>query len=531
MVAAALVGAASCNDSGSSSAKACKVIGSSGGTIASEDGVLSLSLRPSSLSEDTEICISLAERPPNGPPFVFGQAYRVTPDIELDVGLSATYRSTLPQDTSLTAIGVVRRADFDAGQGRWLSLPLTRLEPDNELVSGTDSRLSMFYALLDDGGSGMVDPTVATTETTTDPTTDPTTNPTSDPTTDATETDATETNNVDTQSDTETDPTTGSSNTEPTDSTTEAESSDSSSSSTSDTSDTGPVVDCDNLPAGPFDITELGQVFAGNSEDLAMTGSGTFIAGSGNTLVEVDGDGVATEWFAPLPGNGMLGVKVDPTGDLIAAFGFSTSNLYRFSPDASEIILDSEFGAPNGVFIDSQGLVWVTDTVGGAIGRLDPAGPTFEVVNTQNTNGANGIFFDENRNMLFWSLYGPSQLWRAPVDNGGVVGTPVMVTDLAGNSDGVVLDECGNAYVVDQAGGAGNNPCRIDRIVLDDGGDIVGAVEQIAGDGDLGNGCANAQFGFGFGNSYDESLFITGLGGFLYRLELGVAGYPITLPD
>ena len=148
-------------------------------------------------------------------------------------------------------------------------------------------------------------------------------------------------------------------------------------------------------------------------------------------------------------------------------------------------------------------------------------------------NDANGLFYDENRQVLYWVRYNSSQLWRAPVAD-GVVGAPVATVNLDGFSDGLSMDECGNLYVVDQGGLAGG-PCRIDRIPLDaagapDGTPDDSTVVEIAGAGDLGNSCANAQFGYGFGNEYDQALFVTGQLGAVYRVQVGVGGYDIPLP-
>ncbi len=172
----------------------CQAIGPSGGTVVSHDGALTLSLRPSSFVGQNEICIRPAVRPPEGPPLAFDQAYRVTPDIPLEFALSAAYQGRLPGDTSMIAVGVIHREDFELGEEHWIPLPVVRLELDNQLVSGTDDRLSMYYALLDNAGSGETDsggsatdsagatdtdPTAASSPTApTDPTAPTATNPT-----------------------------------------------------------------------------------------------------------------------------------------------------------------------------------------------------------------------------------------------------------------------------------------------------------------------------------------------------------------
>ena len=524
--AALAVGLAACTNDGGSSG-ACSTIGKSGGIVSSEDGTLSLSFRPNSLSEDTEVCISPAERPPKGPPFVYGQAYRVTPDIDVDVNISVTYRTKLPDDTSLTRIGVIRREDFDAGVGRWLSLPLTRLEPANELVAGTDTRISMFYGLLDDGGDGMIDVEPGDTsgdDTTTGGPSDTDTNAGAESSGTSGAVDPSETGGTDetTGGPGETgDETTGGTDDESTGSAEE----------TGD-SDTGMMpVGCDNLPMPPFDIQQIATVSVDSAEDLAMTGNGTFVLADGDTFVEMDAEGNSDLWVAGLPfDEDILGVRFDAYGTLYASMGLNSSEIWTFTQAGGEMLLDTGLQLPNAIHIDSTGMIWVSDYFGDTISRITADGSNVETVINTNANSANGVFFDENRNVLYWANYQSSQIWSAPV-TAGVVGAPAGVVDLEGFSDGITMDECGNLYVVDQGGVAGDTPCRIDRIPLNEAGAQDGDVVEIAPAGSLGNGCANAQFGYGFGDENDQAMFVTGQQGGVYRVEAGVSGYPLSIGD
>ncbi|MGH1341465.1 MAG: hypothetical protein ACRBN8_07940 [Nannocystales bacterium] len=515
------VGAAACNNGGSASSS-CETIDESGGIVSSADGILGLSFRPGSLSESTEVCITEAERPPNGPPNVYGQAYRVTPDISVDVNISVTYRAPLPPDTSRAAVGVIRREDFDAGAGQWLALPITRLEPSNDLIAGTDTRISMFYGLLDDGGSGPVDPTTTGTDTTADSGT--TTNGTDSDTETATtgtsedtlgsDTDDSTTGETDSDSNTDTNPTGD------TEGSTETSDSD---------SETGDPISCDNLPMGPFDITQIATLTAGGPEDLAMTGNGTFVLADGGTLVEMDGEGNTTDWLVGLPyDEDILGIRFDSAGTLYAAVGLNGTDLWSFTMAGSNNEFDTGLELPNAIHIDSDDQIWISDYFGDSISRIDPVAQTVVEVIGNNANTANGVFFDEQRGMLYWANYSQSQIWGAVITD-GTAGGPIPIIELEGVSDGMTMDECGNLYVVDQGGIQGNMPCRIDRIALDASGQN-GEVFEIAGAGDLGNGCANAQFGYGFGDSNDQAMFVTGQGGNIYRVEIGLSGYPITLP-
>lgn len=528
---ASTVGAAACNNgsNGGSATSSCETIDGSGGIVSSTDGILSLSFRPGSVSESTQVCITEAERPPNGPPNVYGQAYRVTPDIPVEVNISVTYRAPLPPNTSEAAVAVIRREDFDAGAGKWLALPITRLEPSNDLIAGTDTRISMFYGLVDDGGSGPVNPTTTGTDTsassgTTDGTDSETATSGTSNETMGSETDDSTTGSSESESESESNSNSNSNSNTDTDPTGETDGS----TDTSE-SETGDPISCDNLPMGPFDITQIATLTAGGPEDLAMTGNGTFVLADGATFVEMDGEGNTTDWLAGLPyDEDILGIRFDSAGTLYAAVGLNGTDLWSFTTAGSTNEFDTALELPNAIHIDSNDQIWISDYFGDSISRIDPVAQTVVEVIGNNANTANGVFFDEQRGMLYWANYSQSQIWGAVITD-GTAGGPIPIIELEGVSDGMTMDECGNLYVVDQGGIQGNMPCRIDRIELDATGQN-GEVFEIAGAGDLGNGCANAQFGYGFGDSNDQAMFVTGQAGNVYRVEIGLSGYPITLP-
>ena len=421
----------------------------------------------------------------------------MTPNVDLGVRANVSYRHPLPVDPGDAAIAIIRRADFEAGKGRWIALDVTRREPEHDLISATDPRLSMFYGLL-----GSVTPAdddddddataVATTST-------------------ATGAGGSSTPSSVTDDDGSSDPS----------SAMESTPADSTSAGVTSSDDVLPPVDCANLPAGPFAIDFVGPVFADTgSEDLAMTGDGSFVGTSGNRLLESDENGVTSEFISPLP-SATFGMRFNIDGDLLFVAD-DGDTIERVSNGVLDTYIDAGFIFPNGIFPDRNGDLWVTDFSADTVSRVN-ADLTVDVIATVQ-NQANGVWFDEDRSVVFWTIYGPSQLWRADIDAEGNPGAPIPVADLTGSSDGIAMDECGNAYVVDQAGGG---PCRIDRVFLDAAGDVgPGGVEEIASAGDVGNGCANGAFGVGFGDENDRSLFVTGLSGDVYRIHLGVGGAP-----
>ena len=140
-------------------------IGPSGGQISSHDGVLTVLILPGALDTTHEFSVA----PSDTPPLIFGPAYRVQPDVPLSVNAEITYARTLPNDPTGTGVAAIRKEDFEAGSATWIKLPTVELDVNDDLVTATDSEVSLFYGLLQgDDVSG----TTSTTTATTDPTND-----------------------------------------------------------------------------------------------------------------------------------------------------------------------------------------------------------------------------------------------------------------------------------------------------------------------------------------------------------------------
>jgi hypothetical protein len=310
------------------------------------------------------------------------------------------------------------------------------------------------------------------------------------------------------------------------DETASPESSSSSSSSGGDSTDTSVAVDCDNLPQPPFTITPLGNVFpqrfAGvGSEDIAMTGNGTFVGESGDVLLESDAEGNTSEYFSDIA-SPLFGLRFNSDGELLGV-NSGSENVDIFSGGLQDVYATMGMVMGNGLYPDNEGNAWVSDFGGNAIYRIDSTQTVHPV--TDLSTQPNGIFFDENRRILFWTRYGTSELHSFPIDDDYEAGADALVVNLAGQTDGITMDVCGHIYAVDQAGGGS---CRIDRVHLTEDGELAPeGVVEIAGGGDIGTGCSNAQFGYGFGDDNDRSLFVTAISGDIYIVDVGIEGYPI----
>jgi hypothetical protein len=141
-----VVALAGCGDDAEPAKLVRRSIGADGGVISSHDGVLTIVFQPGALTETTSIEIFPSAEPPDA----FGPAYRVRPNIPLEVDAEIEYRGGLPADVDAAAIGAIRLADYEDEKGSWRPLPTIMLDVENGSVLALDSELSLYYALLDD---------------------------------------------------------------------------------------------------------------------------------------------------------------------------------------------------------------------------------------------------------------------------------------------------------------------------------------------------------------------------------------------
>lgn len=125
-----------------------RVIGAGGGLLTSADSVLTIAIPPGALETEVDLYIERTEEPPA----VFGQAYLVRPNPELHFDMTVSYRGELPDDLTEVAVGAIDAEAYGQGKGRWHALPVLRVEEEDKLVTGLDDGVSVFYALLDEGG-------------------------------------------------------------------------------------------------------------------------------------------------------------------------------------------------------------------------------------------------------------------------------------------------------------------------------------------------------------------------------------------
>lgn len=500
-------------------------IGPDGGTVSSADSILTIAILPGALDETITLTIERS----NEPPSVYGPAFVVHPNVQLDIPATVSYRFELPADTSETAIGWVDPDEYDAGQARWRALETIQLDESRDLVTGVDPQVSRFYALLDERVST---PPVTTGSSATDTGEPSTTGPSS----------ATDTG----------DPDTGTTNgTDPTDpgTTTTTDPTDPGTTETTDPTDPGSTTDdggessgtdtggdpCDALPGGPLAPVEFnfdGSPLDGNAEDMTFSAVGTIIARNGDDLVQIDPAGTVTNIpvMTPLPAT--LGLRWTTAGNIVTA-DRDTGALLQITPAGVVTELWGGLTIPNGVYPAIDGNIFFTDFVQARAAYIDAAG-TAEVVLGEGGAEApqtNGIIYDPDRDFVYYVSYGPGIVWRVDVSDLANPGNPENILTIAAQGpgdtvglDGLAMDVCGNLYVVDQNGDEAV-PGSLFRVNLDAAGDPIGDAELLVEAFDA--NVANAVFAQGAGwEAYPTTLFLVGLPGRIFTVDVGIEGAP-----
>lgn len=278
----------------------------------------------------------------------------------------------------------------------------------------------------------------------------------------------------------------------------------------------GSALACDMLPAGPLDPQVVIDVFNG-SEDIAFDGKGHIAGKDGQQIVLADAAGATTTVAMNVPQ--AYGLRYRPDGFLVVALP-NADKVVQVSPAGEVTDLATGLNGPNGLYPDFDGNVWMTELPAGRVSRINPDGSVDVIVSGQQGNSANGVVLDPKRNMLFYTNYGQGRIRSVDLSAAGGF-TGVEVVQIQGAAlDGLVMDACGNLYVVDQ----GNSDLY--RVRLDAQGAALGPAELMAS---FPTNVANAQFGSGDG--FDKNkLYAAGNPGTVYAIDAGVPGAPVPTP-
>ena len=224
------------------------------------------------------------------------------------------------------------------------------------------------------------------------------------------------------------------------------------------------------------DVTKIVSLDASageNPEALAVDADGNIYFGLAFTgeIRKLTPAGEVTSYAnLPSPGNGfMVGMIFDDAGDLFVGMGSfdpETHGIWRVSPDGEAELFASlpVEGQPNGIELDEQGNMYVTDTPRGGIWKIDSTGNVSDWLNDDLLLGvfptglpgllgfpigANGIVFDATFENLYVAVTEFGRLVKIPVNEDGSAGVPEVFiehTDLLLGMDGIVFGPDGNIY-------------------------------------------------------------------------------------
>ncbi|MBM4371768.1 MAG: SMP-30/gluconolactonase/LRE family protein, partial [Deltaproteobacteria bacterium] len=205
-----------------------------------------------------------------------------------------------------------------------------------------------------------------------------------------------------------------------------------------------PLVDCDALPEGPFELEKVPGAIA--SEDLAFDGLGHLV-GSDNQAIYKSTAGGQVSLLAPdvhfragmryLP-NGLLAVNDNNQGRVLVVY-----------PDGSVTVLLGGLSYPNGMTVDTLGFIYVTEHDASRVLRIHSYTGEYTVLTDEIWN-PNGITFNTTYDTLYIGSFGMAAIFALSISPDGVPGrleTWADFSDTPGLLDGMGVDACGNVYV------------------------------------------------------------------------------------
>jgi sugar lactone lactonase YvrE/plastocyanin len=218
-------------------------------------------------------------------------------------------------------------------------------------------------------------------------------------------------------------------------------------------------------------VAQLNPLGGEFPEGLAVGKDGTIYAGmapTGEIKAFDPSGGSSTYARLPAPGAGfMLGMEFDDARNLYVAMSSidpATHGIWRVPPGGGEGKLFAALpveGFPNVMIVGASGELYVSDTIGGAIWKIDepgnvsdwaadplmagnlPPGPLGFPI------GANGIVFDSGEENLYVTVTDKNRIVRIPVNADGSAGTAELFVEdanLLGGPDGLTIDRSGNLY-------------------------------------------------------------------------------------
>ena len=279
-----------------------------------------------------------------------------------------------------------------------------------------------------------------------------------------------------------------------------------------DTSGDDDTTGCDDLPAGPLDYTVLAGPKA--TEDFAFDGQGYMIGADwGGSLLKSTYDGDSQLWV-PNAGSFISGIRALPSGDIVYSES-DEGTLFRVDSNGTKTAVLSGLSYPNGVEVDLDGYVYVTEHDAGNVRRVDPYTGEFTII-AQGLTNPNGVTFSPDYSTLYIGSFGGGTIHTLEMAPDGTPGELTVLVQSVGNGqlDGMGVDICGNIYVCEFIA------ARVWRISPD--GQTQEPVVML---GDETDWIPNLQWGSGIGGWDPMKMYVQDIQeNRMYEVEIGVPG-------
>lgn len=284
-----------------------------------------------------------------------------------------------------------------------------------------------------------------------------------------------------------------------------------------------PEIDCDVEPVLPADYQILEGFGSGEDFDFDASGRHGSVEGGILLLRTIDGE---FEVFLPGIGDGTTGTRQLPSGDWVVAVT-STGDLLRVTSGGTEVLL-SGLSYPNGVEVDPDGYVYVSENSGERVQRVH-ADTGESMVVAEGLDNPNSIIETADGDTLYIGTCSPTgwfgrgliyAIERTGPDSWA---EPEIIFESEGQGciDALNVDACGRLYFFDYTDGFAE--CTAWRLHLDSG-EIELAVEV------SGRWVSNMRWGHDIGGWSSTTLYACDrLEEALFAIELGVPGKPPVL--
>jgi sugar lactone lactonase YvrE len=283
----------------------------------------------------------------------------------------------------------------------------------------------------------------------------------------------------------------------------------------SDDTTTGPSVDCDAIPTGPFPYTIKSGIYA--TEDLAFDDQGNLVGANAGNLFRTQYDGVPQLW---VPGaNVAAGLRATSEGMFVYAGGGSISRINEF--DQPEVILGG-LSYPNGMDVDLDGFIYVAEQSGNRVRRIDSETGEFTVLAEGQLSNPNGVSFSPDYTILYVGSFGGGTITALYLNPDMTVDSVELFYGGIGGGalDGMAVDACGNVYVCEYVA------ATVWRIPPD--GSVLEPVAYLGGDTGW---IPNLQWGSGYGGWDTNTLYVLDFGaGRVFEVPVGVPDKPRGYP-